>query len=84
MVVPPHTAYLRNTIYNDLHVFSPAVGLTIGLAPPGDVDPESGEIYPDLDKYQELGVLDIRNLHISLKGGNDIYIYANEDLDVCR
>ncbi len=82
VVVPPNTTFLRNTIYNDLNVYSPALGMTIGLAPAGETDPETGEISPDLDHYQELGILDIRNLNISLKGGNDIYVYANEDLDV--
>jgi hypothetical protein len=89
VIVPPDTAYLRNTIFNDIHVYSPVVGLTIGLAPHKKVATSSGTeqeltYYPDFDRYQELGLMEIRGLNITIEGGNDIYIYANEDLDVCH
>lgn len=86
-VVPPHTVYLKNTIFNDLHISSPAIGMTIGFAPEekssSSKSNQETPSSPDLDRYQELGVLDIRNLNVYLKGGNDIFMYANEDLDVC-
>jgi hypothetical protein len=89
VVVPPNTTYLRNTILNDIHLYCPVFGMTIGLAPMGEPVPAGLVVgdqtnYPDLDRYQELGILDIRALNISLKGGNNIYMYANEDLDVCQ
>jgi hypothetical protein len=89
VVVPPNTAYLRNTIFNDIHIYSPVIGMSIGLAPQGLPVP-SDEVngdqthYPDFNRYQELGILDIRNLNVSLKGGNNIYIYPNEELDICQ
>jgi len=87
VVVPPHTAYVRNRIYNDIHIHSPAFGMSIGLAPQGD--PIRSDLvwgdqthYPDFTRYQELGMLEIKNLDIFMGGGNDIYIYPNEDWDV--
>ncbi len=84
-IVPSDTVWFKTTILNDIIVHSPAVGISVGLAPQGNAvsaDELSGDQthYPDLDRYQEIGILDIRNLKISLKGGNDIYMYANEDL----
>jgi hypothetical protein len=89
VVVPPNTTYLKNVIFNDIHVYSPVIGMTIGLAPRGGpVSPDKivGDQthYPDLNRYQELGILEIRDLNVTLKGGNDIYIYPNEELDVCK
>jgi hypothetical protein len=89
MVVPPNTAYLRNTIFNDLHISSPSLALSIGLAPMGlPVAPDEvvGDQthYPDLNRYQALGMAEIRDLDVFLKGGNNIYIYTNEDLDICQ
>jgi len=90
MVVPPQKVYLKNSIFNDIHVYCPAFGMTVGLAPRGEPIPD-GELvfggdgyYPDLNRYQELGVVDIRHLNVYLKGGNDIYVYANEELNLCQ
>lgn len=88
IIVPANKTYLKNTIFNDINVFSPAVGLTIGLAPQKKSDNDSGfstddAAIPDLDRYQELGMLEIKNLNIAIKGGNSFYIYANEELEVC-
>ncbi|MFP4040151.1 MAG: hypothetical protein ACLFS7_06375 [Desulfosudaceae bacterium] len=86
-IVPAHQPYLINTLSADVEVYSPQLGVAIGLAPAGEpyqprhLALEGQKNFPDLNRYQELGHLNITGLRIKVSGGVPIYLYHHTEPD---
>lgn len=83
-IVPANTSYIVNRLSADIRVHCPQLGLSIGLAPAGEPYPQrlalAGQAhYPDMNRYKELGYLDIKDLDIHMNGCVPIYLYPNQD-----